>query len=152
MTNILRTTPAEPGDELRMPMSASPACVGLAWSLVEQRLITWRLDEDTRYDAHLVLAELVANAVSVTPAGRCITVHCHRDEGGVTIGVSDPCPGLPRAPAPLVEPDLDDLDLSEENFDDNGGWGLSIVTALSAAYGVTPLASEGKVVWARLKA
>ena len=70
----------------------------------------------------------------------------------MTIGVADPCPGLPRAPGPLVEPGPDDLDLSEENFDNNGGWGLTIVTALSAAYGVTPLASGGKVVWARLRA
>ena len=136
----------------RLPMAASPASAGLAWSLVEQRLITWGVGEDVRYDAHLVLAELVANAVSVTPADGRITVGCDREAGGIVIGVADPCPRLLRAPAPLVELRPEDLDLREENFDLNGGWGLGIVGALSAAWGADPLPDgRGKVVWARLR-
>jgi hypothetical protein len=137
--------------ELRFPMTASAASAGLAWTLVEQRLMTWGLGEDARYDAHLILAELVANAVAVTPLGERIVVHCRRDVAGVVIGAADPCPGLPMHPPPVVEVDPEDLDLDEKGFDDNGGWGLTLVAALSAACGVTPLASGGKVVWARLR-
>jgi anti-sigma regulatory factor (Ser/Thr protein kinase) len=137
--------------ELRMPMAASPASVGLAWSLVEQRLLTWGLGEDARYDAHLILAELIANAVAVTPAAGCITVHCRRDDAGIVLGIGDPSPDIPRNPPPVTELEPGDLDLRAEHFDDNGGWGLTIVTALAAACGVTPLPSGGKIVWARLR-
>ncbi|SEG24110.1 Histidine kinase-like ATPase domain-containing protein [Thermomonospora echinospora] len=137
--------------ELRMPMAASPASVGLAWTLVEQRLLSWGLGEDARYDAHLILAELMANAIAVTPAAGCITVYCRRDVAGIALGVGDPDPGLPHNPAPVTELQPGDLDLRPEHFDDNGGWGLTIVTALAATCGVTPLPDGGKVVWARLK-
>ena len=137
--------------ELRMAMAASRACVGLAWGMVERRLGAWGLDEDARYDAHLILAELVANAVAATPVGGSITLHCRRDVDGVVLGIGDPSPGLPRNPPPVVELEPEDLDLSEEGFDDNGGWGLTLVAALSADCGVTPLGSGGKVVWARLR-
>ncbi|WP_106397599.1 ATP-binding protein [Actinocorallia populi] len=137
--------------ELRFPMAASAASAGLAWTLVEQRLMMWGLGEDARYDAHLILAELVANAVAVTPLGERIVVHCRRDEAGVVIGAADPCPGLPMHPPPVVEVEPEELDLDEKGFDDNGGWGLTLVAALSADCGVTPLASGGKVVWARLR-
>jgi K+-sensing histidine kinase KdpD len=138
-------------NELRMPMAASRAAAGLAWSLVEQRLITWRVGEPARYDAHLILSELVANAVAVTPPGECITVQCGRDGSGVVIGVVDHSPEIPRNPAPVVELRLEELDLAEENWDRNGGWGLTIVRALSADCGVNPLPSGGKLVWSRLR-
>ncbi|RAY15536.1 hypothetical protein DPM19_06975 [Actinomadura craniellae] len=138
-------------DGLRMPMAASPASAGLAWSLVEQRLITWGVGEAARYDAHLVLAELVANAVAVTPMGGHITVYCHREPAGVVVGIADPCSELPRNPAPVTELEPGDLDLREENFDANGGWGLTIIRALSADCGVTPLPRGGKIVWSRLR-
>jgi hypothetical protein len=49
-------------------------------------------------------------------------------------------------------PDLtpDTLDLREENFDDNGGWGLPIVQMLSADCGVEPTHGGGKWVWANI--
>lgn len=72
--------------ELRMVMAASRASAGLAWTLAGQRLRVWGLGEDARYDAHLILAELVANAVAVTPVGGSITVHCRRDAAGVVLG------------------------------------------------------------------
>lgn len=143
-------TDAETPVEVRMPMAASPASVGLAWSLVEQRLLRWGLGEDGRYDAHLILAELMANAIAVTPTTERVTVHLRRDVAGIVLGVGDLDPGIPRNPPPVTELQPDDLDLRPEHFDDNGGFGLTIVTALAAAYGVTPLPSGGKVVWARL--
>ncbi|WP_460306407.1 ATP-binding protein [Actinocorallia aurea] len=133
-------------------MVASKACAGLAWSMVEQRLITWRVPEEVRYDVHLVLAELVANAVAVTPRGGMIQVRCDREDGAVLVGVRDPRSELPAEPALVVPLEPEGLDLREENFDVNGGWGLSIVKALSEACGVTPWADGGKVVWARLRA
>jgi hypothetical protein len=50
----------------------------------------------------------------------------------------------------VVELTLDDLDLSEENFDNNGGWGLPLVRALSCDCGVSKTNPRGKWVWARL--
>lgn len=137
--------------EARMPMAASPASVGLAWSLPEQRLRTWGLGEDARYDAHLILAELMSNALAVTPPTGRIVAHCRRDATGIVLGVGDADPTVPRNPPPAIELRPEDLDLSPEHFDDNGGWGLTIVTALAAACGVTPLPSGGKIVWARLR-
>ncbi|MBA9008007.1 MULTISPECIES: ATP-binding protein [Thermomonospora] len=139
-------------DELRMPMAASPASVGLAWSLVEQRLLRWGLGEDARYDARLILAELMANAIAVTPPAGCVTVYCRRDGDGIVLGIADGNPVVPRQPPPVAEVRPEDLDLRPEHFDDNGGWGLTIVTALAAACGVTRLRDGGKVVWARLRA
>lgn len=136
---------------LRMPMAASTAAAGLARSLIEQRLIRWGVPAATRENVHLVLAELVANAVAATPAGGSITVHCEYDDRGVCIGVTDPSPEIPRNPPPVVELSIEDLDLREDRFDDNGGWGLTIVKALSADCGVTPLPSGGKTVWSRLR-
>ncbi|MBC6460041.1 hypothetical protein HKK72_19430 [Actinomadura sp. HBU206391] len=54
------------------------------------------------------------------------------------------------SPRPVVELELDDLDLSEENFDDNGGWGLSLARELASECGVTRTEHGGKWVWAKL--
>ncbi|NDU73567.1 hypothetical protein GWI34_13090 [Actinomadura sp. DSM 109109] len=150
MSGTARGAEPKAPTEVWMPMAASPASVGLAWSLLEQRLLTWGLGEDACYDAHLILAELMSNAIAVTPAARRIAVYCHRDVAGIVLGVEDPNPEVPRKPHPRVELQPEDLDLRPEHFDDNGGWGLTIVSALAAACGVTPTPS-GKIVWARLR-
>src|SRR5512139_3098377 len=132
---------------LRLPMAASPATVGLAWSLVEQRLLRWGVAEAVRYDVHLVLAELLANAVAATPVGLGITVDCHCDERCVIISVSDPSPVIPPEPPPVVELSREGFDLSEARFDDNGGWGLTIVKSLCVDYGVSRLPAGGNSIW-----
>ncbi|MGI8336876.1 ATP-binding protein [Actinomadura scrupuli] len=72
-----------------------------------------------------------------------------RDPYGVLVEVWDPGNAMPQA-RPVTEPTLDDLDLSPENYDANGGWGLPIVVALSTACGFTPHPPDGgKTVWAR---
>jgi hypothetical protein len=53
---------------------------------------------------------------------------------------------------PIKEMSADDLDLSPENFDDNGGWGLHIVRATASECGVRKTAPYGKWVWACLAA
>jgi anti-sigma regulatory factor (Ser/Thr protein kinase) len=142
-------------DELRMPMLASPASAGLARTLTQQRLSKWdcsHISEDTL----IVVAELIGNAAKETP-NREIRFALRREPAGVLVGVWDCSPRPPR-PAPVVEPTLEGLDLSEHNFDANGGRGLHLVAALSAEWGhhhdpVDPRTgrSPGKWVWARLR-
>jgi hypothetical protein len=72
-----------------------------------------------------------------------------RDVGGVIIAVWDSSVLMPER-RPVVELSLDDLDLSPENYDNNGGWGLALVQALSLSCGVTRDPKGGKWVWARV--
>jgi anti-sigma regulatory factor (Ser/Thr protein kinase) len=136
-------------DEFRMDMLASVAAAGLARTLVEQRLIKWGL-RHVADDTHLITAELVANAVVATP-GQKIHFRISRDASGLLIEVWDSSNEVPR-PKPLMELDLDSLDLSEEGFDLTGGWGLPIIQALSQDCGYTPSPGGGETVWARVKA
>ncbi|MGI8333665.1 ATP-binding protein [Actinomadura scrupuli] len=141
-------------DEMRMPMLASPASAGLARTLTGQRLGKWgcsHISEDTL----IVVAELIGNATKETP-NREIRFALRREPTGVLVAVWDCSPRPPR-PAPVVELTLESLDLSEHNFDANGGRGLHLVAALSTEWGHHPDPidprtgrSPGKWVWARL--
>jgi anti-sigma regulatory factor (Ser/Thr protein kinase) len=135
-------------DELRLTMLASTASSGLARTLVQQRLSRWGYMHIS-CDVLLATAELVANASEATP-GREIKIRFSRDSFGVLLEVWD-CSDQVPITRPLIEPTLDDLDLREEHWDDNGGWGLPIVAALAHDCGYTPDPSGGKWVWARLK-
>lgn len=134
-------------NDLIVPVLGSPASIGLARSLAAARLRNWGyihiLD-----DALLIVAELVTNAARETP-GEEIRLQVSRDEDGVIIAVWDSSPRLPER-KPVVELTLEDLDLSEEAFDNNGGWGLPIVQALSTACGATKDPIGGKWIWARM--
>ncbi|MDL4774792.1 ATP-binding protein [Actinomadura xylanilytica] len=127
----------------------TPAAVGLARSITDARLCKWDclhiLD-----DALLVVSELVTNATRQTPYEE-IRFQIVRDSPGIVIAVWDSSPDLPQ-PKPITELTLEDLDLSEEAFDDNGGWGLPIVQALSSKCGITRDPGGGKWTWARLVA
>ncbi len=102
--------------------------------------------------------EIVTNAARQTPDEE-IRLQLSRDDYGIIIAVWDADHALPEA-KPMAELTLDDLDLSEEAFDDNGGWGLHIVQALAAKCGVTaddrrqvglgpdaPVAGPGTTPW-----
>lgn len=136
----------ETGD-LIIPLLGTPATVGLARTLTDAWMRKWDyfniLD-----DALLIVSELVTNAACETP-GREICFQVSRDAQGVIIAVWDSGVGVPRA-KPLRRLTLEDLDLSEEAFDDNGGWGLHIVQALSAHCGATRDPGGGKWIWARM--
>lgn len=134
--------------ELIIPMLGTPAAVGLARTLSDARLHKWDYLH-IRDDALLVVAELVGNAAEETP-NKQIVFQFTRDSREITIAVWDSSPRLPE-PQPTVQLTLEDLDLSEENFDNNGGWGLSLVHSLSAACGVTRVPGGGKWVWARMR-
>jgi hypothetical protein len=137
-----------PQDELRMGMPASPAVVGLCRTLVEQRLRKWGVSWAIS-DALLVTAELANNAVDACPMGAEIWIRLSRDAAGVLLEVWDPVDVLPRPRT--IELTLETLDLDPANFDRNGGWGLTIVAALSLDHGCVPHPRGGKTAWARLK-
>lgn len=134
-------------EESVMSLLGTAASVGVARTFVDARIRKWDyfhiLDS-----ALLVASELVTNAARQTPHGE-IRLQLSRDAYGVIIAVWDAAHELPQA-KPMTELTLDDLDLSEEAFDDNGGWGLHIVQALSATCGVIGDPAGGKWVWARM--
>ncbi|MEV5573791.1 ATP-binding protein [Spirillospora sp. NPDC052269] len=134
-------------DDLIMSMLGSPAAAGLARTMTAQRLHKWDFFH-IHDDAALIVAELVANAAEATPCAK-IRFQLSKDAHGIVIAVWDSSPALPVA-RPVTEMTLDELDISEESFDVNGGWGLPIVQALSNCCGCTPDPSGGKWIWARL--
>jgi anti-sigma regulatory factor (Ser/Thr protein kinase) len=140
---------AETGyEELDVRCLAAPSLAGQARTLIEFRLIAWGLPQLVD-SATLVMTELVANAVEAAPDGQ-VSIRAVRDGGGVLISVWDSSPERPQ-PRQVKELELQDLDLSPENFDDNGGNGLALVIALATETGFSPTPPTGKWVWARLK-
>ncbi|MFC4910017.1 ATP-binding protein [Actinomadura gamaensis] len=133
--------------DLILSMLGSPAAAGLARTLAAERLRKWDLFH-LNDDVALIVAELVANAAAATPRAE-IRFQVSRDAHGIVIGVWDRSPAMPTA-RPVREITLDELDISEESFDVNGGWGLPIVEALSASCGCAPDPSGGKWIWARV--
>ncbi|HEX2315363.1 MAG TPA: ATP-binding protein [Thermomonospora sp.] len=137
-------------DEYRLSISmlASPSTPGLARTLTRARLHHWG-DAHLVADAHVVVSELVTNAINETP-GKEILFRLTRDATFVVVAVWDSSPRLPQA-RPAAPPGSETLDLSPARWDDNGGWGLPIVAALSVDCGYKPDPRGGKWVWARLK-
>jgi two-component sensor histidine kinase len=96
------------------------------------------VDEDTVASVVLVTSELVTNAIrhgDIADADDAVDVDwtIHRDH--VVVSVEDPSSRLPRRRHPKA--------------DDPGGRGLTIVEALSTAWGAEPT-RRGKRVWAKL--
>jgi hypothetical protein len=138
---------------LDLTCNATPAVTGEVRLLVDRRLPTWGLTAepyaDLRANLHLIAAELLANAIHETP-GQRIRTRCvpDFDAGVIHFAVWDSSTRKPEANMPELT--LETLDLREENFDDNGGWGLPLVAALAESCGVTPT-ENGKWVWAIIK-
>jgi anti-sigma regulatory factor (Ser/Thr protein kinase) len=134
--------------DLIIPLMGTPSAVGLARTLVDARIRKWdyfHILDDTL----LIVSELVTNAARQTPNEE-IRLQLSRDAYGIIVAVWDTAPELPR-PKPKFELTLEDLDLSEDAFDDNGGRGLHIIEALSAKCGITGDPAGGKWIWARLR-
>ncbi|MFD0856719.1 ATP-binding protein [Actinomadura adrarensis] len=135
-------------DCLLITMLASTAAAGLARTLTNARLEKWgqsHISDDT----FLVASELINNAIEATP-GRQIIYRLSRDAGEIMMAVWDESDRVP-SPKPPTAFTLDDLDLSPEHWDDNGGWGLNIVATLASSCGYTTDPRGSKWAWARIK-
>jgi anti-sigma regulatory factor (Ser/Thr protein kinase) len=130
---------------------AARTSAGQARSLIEYRLADWGLGAarlaEFRSDLCLAATELVGNATKVAPDAE-IRVRLVPEHGSVLLGVWDSSNERP-VPRPVVELELEDLNLDPARFDDNGGRGLALVLALAAETGITPTPPKGKWVWAR---
>ena len=152
MAGMTRSPIREPAP-LDLTCNASPTVTGQVRLLIDCRLPDWGLPPeryaDLRANLHLVAAELIANAIRETPDGT-IRTYCipHFDAGVIQLAVWDSSARMPVANMPELT--LETLDLCEENFDDNGGWGLPLVEALAESCGITPT-DNGKWVWAKIK-
>jgi hypothetical protein len=116
---------------------------------IEYRLTAWGLLE-IAHDTCLVATELIVNACRATP-GEQIRIRFVRELSTVFLGVWDSSERMPEVRS-IRELEPADLDLSPENFDDNGGWGLPLVQAIAYDCGVRRTTPNGKWVWARLAA
>jgi Histidine kinase-like ATPase domain len=146
-------TPVQAPESLDLACIASPTVVGQVRLMLDLRLTEWGLSApgyaETRSDLHLIAAELVTNAGEQTP-DKPIRVTCLPDVAArvIRFAVWDSSEGRPQAVMPALT--LETLDLNEENFDANGGWGLPLVQALSESCGFTPT-GDGKWVWAEIR-
>jgi anti-sigma regulatory factor (Ser/Thr protein kinase) len=113
-----------------------PQAARLARRNVCDLLDSWHLeDELVRYDVALVTSELVTNAIR--HGGDQVTMHVAIDHDTVTVAVEDRADVMPltlHVADPLAE----------------SGRGLAIVAAVAEEWGVEPLSSGGKRVWARI--
>jgi signal transduction histidine kinase len=132
---------------LDMTCLAAATLAAEARQRIDNRLAAWCL-ETLAHDARLIAAELIANACAATPEGE-VRITFTREPGAVLLAVWDSSDELPRV-KPIVELEPEDLDLSPENWDDNGGWGLPMIQAIASECGVTPTPPRGKWVWAKL--
>lgn len=91
------------------------------------------------YRIHQVIANLLANARTHTPAGTPITVTLGHSDAGTTVSVTDKGPGLTDADQERIFERFFRADPSRvrtQNATDNGsGLGLSIVDAVMRAHG-----------------
>jgi len=85
---------------------------------------------------HQVIANLLANARTHTPAGTAIDVSVAQSEDGVRIAVSDSGPGLSEEDQKRIFERFYRADTSRVRIDGEGsGLGLSIVDAVMKAHG-----------------
>lgn len=128
---------------------ASTVVSGLARDQVTSALRGWGLSFLVS-DAVLVIGELAANTVEASRAADVIKVHVGLGAGEVVLAVWDGSDARPVTRH--VELSLETLDLCPEHYDDNGGWGLSIVENLATRCWADPTPPRGKWVCAALKA
>jgi two-component system OmpR family sensor kinase len=101
-----------------------------------------------------VLANLVSNALSHTPAGRPVHVEVAVRSGEVHLSVRDRGPGLAAEDAARIFERFFRADMSRTRSAGGTGLGLSIVAALVAAHGgqvgVDTAPGQGATFWVRL--
>ncbi len=118
-----------------LKLTPHPTAPHASRNFVARALVRWGLDSLVPA-ASLVASELVTN--STIHAGTDIELSIAWNLGLLRLTVRDKSPDLPRQQFP--------------QFVDVHGRGLSVVAALSRAFGVLPTADGGKLVWAVLNA
>lgn len=126
-------------DRARLLLPPRPDSPGLARNLVTETCAAWQLPR-ILYRGHLVISELVANAV--VHARSPISVVVTRRGPGLHLAVCDRDPRLPR----IIEERPDHLRRPGET----SGRGLRIVAGAASAWGALPT-RDGKVVWATIR-
>jgi hypothetical protein len=116
-----------------LALTPHPTAPRASRDFVARALVRWGLGPMVPA-VSLVASELVTN--STIHAGTAIELTVAWNLGLLRLSVRDKSPDLPRAQFPQC------LDVH--------GRGLSVVTALSRAFGVLPTTEGGKVVWAVL--
>jgi anti-sigma regulatory factor (Ser/Thr protein kinase) len=135
MASAASTVLASPVPDVRwLRLTSHPTSSRAARNFVTGTLIEWGLGPLVD-SASLVVSELVTN--SIIHAGTDIEVSVAWHLGALRLTVRDNSPDLPR---PRIA------------RRDEHGRGLTVVTALSRAFGVLPTTEGGKVVWAVLNA
>jgi DNA-binding response OmpR family regulator len=133
LVDLLDVVTRERGKVATTELPADTSSPGVARRFVTETLAKW--ESETVADAALlVVSELVTNAV--VHATSAAVLRLGYTDRSIRIEVSDHGSG---SPAPLVATD-----------DGEGGRGLLLVAAVSAAWGVESTASGGKRVWAEL--
>ncbi|KAF4407746.1 MULTISPECIES: ATP-binding protein [Streptomyces] len=126
------------GHSSRFELSATDSAPALARRHTRTALSAWRVPEDTRTVAELLVSELVTNAVQHGSGGggEPLALELERDGPLLHLRVSDSSGRPPVAVAP------------EESAE--SGRGLTIVAALSKEWGHRLLPGGGKTVWCEL--
>lgn len=150
---VMMTRSAKGLRVLDLTCKAAPTVVGQVRLLIEYRMAEWGMNTaryaEVRADLYLIATELVTNAVEETPDGE-IRIRCipHAKARVIRLAVWDSSDRKPEVIS--HELTLETLDLNPQRYDDNGGWGLPLVLALSDKCGVEPT-KDGKWVWADIR-
>jgi hypothetical protein len=128
----MNSPPARQLTRLRLAPEPSSAAVARRYTAATCEL--WRC-EDAADNAVAIVSELVANVVRHAATDAVLRLELRRQL--LTVAISDGSPELPVR-RPLAE--------ALES-----GRGLSIVAALSTAWGANPTISGGKIVWATIR-
>jgi anti-sigma regulatory factor (Ser/Thr protein kinase) len=139
-------------DALSIKSLARPTVVGQVRMMIGFRLVAWgylpgRFVELSD-NLQLIASELLTNAIDETP-DHTIHIECALDIQlqAIRFAVWDSSRAMPYAHMPELIPES--LDLSPDEADKNGGWGLPLVQVLADDCGVTRT-EHGKWVWAIL--
>ncbi|WP_405683103.1 ATP-binding protein [Streptomyces sp. NBC_00057] len=137
---IPRLMDLSPGTEaLRycFALPAHPESVARARRLTRARIDEWRLDEDAREAAILIVSELVTNAVVHTESARVVCeLHCLDRRLRIAVQDQGHQPGGPQLC---------------RTADDEHGRGLLLVDAMSSSWGSRDAGyGSGRIVWAEL--
>ena len=118
----------------RLRLAPHPTAQHAARNFVTHTLLNWQLNQVAPF-ASIIASELVAS--SSINSGTDIDLSLTWNHGALRLTVRDQGPGLPGQP---------------HSGHDLHGQSLTVVAALSRAFGVLPTANGGKVVWAVLDA